>query len=166
MQKLNLPQVPRAFLVDSWKTDSLESIWPHVLSPSFDPLKQVWLEQDPKIISGTQGENGNVVLKDLSSDCIEISARNVKPEILVITDNYSRGWKAIGYPDSAQKNYSVLPVNGFMRGIPLPAGIHHILLEYQPAAFVVGCWISWISWFIFIGFFFLSLPLTQPRKWL
>ncbi|HXL74039.1 MAG TPA: hypothetical protein VN963_10500, partial [bacterium] len=145
-QKLNLPQVPRAFLVSQWRKGSLESIWPQVLSPKFKPLKQVWLEQDPGIMNNSSTPLGQVMLNDLSSDNVEIHVETSKPAILVMTDNYSQYWKATGYPDSMENSYTLMPANGFQRAIPLQAGKHHILMEYRPVSFVIGCWISWVSW--------------------
>lgn len=149
-QKLNLPQAPRAFLVSQWQSGSLESNWPQVLSSLFKPLKQVWLEQNPGIPNSLTASKGLVTMNDLSSDKVEIHVETAKPAILVMTDNYSRYWKASGYSDSAESSYSVLPANGFQRAIPLLAGKHHILLEYQPAAFVMGKWISIIAWICFV----------------
>ena len=149
-QKLNLSQAPRAFLVSQWQNGSLESNWPQVLSPQFKPLKQVWLEQNPGIPNSLTASQGSVSLNDLSSDKVEIRVEAKKPAILVITDNYSRYWKATGYPDSAEYFYTVMPANGFQRAIPLLAGKHHILLEYLPTVFVIGKWISIIAWICFV----------------
>ncbi len=149
-QKLNLPQAPRAFLVSQWQSGSLESNWSQVLSPKFNPLKQVWLEQDPGIPNSLTVAKGSVTLNDLSSDKVEIRVETEKPAILVMTDNYSRYWKATGYLDSTESSYSVLSANGFQKAIPLLAGKHHILLEYQPTVFVLGKWISIIAWICFL----------------
>jgi len=162
-QKLNLPEIPRAFLVGDWHQETLENIWLRILVPGFSPLKQVWLEQDPEIEPQTKAK-GKISINDLSTDSIDIQAELTKPEILVMSDNYSKGWKAEAYPESAQKKYQVLPANGFMRAIPLQAGKHHFLLEYRPTAFVIGSWISWVSWVLFIGFFFLTVPLSRRPK--
>jgi uncharacterized membrane protein YfhO len=69
----------------------------------------------------------------------------------------------VGYPDSAENIYQVMPANGFQQAIPLQAGKHHILMEYRPEAFVIGAWISGISWLLFIGCFFLTVPLSRRR---
>jgi uncharacterized membrane protein YfhO len=73
---------------------------------------------------------------------MEITAHCPSNALLVITDNYSKGWKAKALPDSDQKSFQVLPANGFQRGIPLQAGSHHFLLQYRPAGFEIGKWIS------------------------
>ena len=161
--KLKLPQVPRAFLVSQWEKGTLESNWSLILSPKFNPLKKVWLEQDPGIPNNLLASDQSVTLNDLSSDKVEINVETTKPSILVITDNYSRYWKAVGYPDSAENIYQVMPANGFQQAIPLQAGKHHILMEYRPEAFVIGAWISGISWLLFIGCFFLTVPLSRRR---
>jgi hypothetical protein len=163
-QKLNLLRAPRAFLVSQWEKGTMESNWPLVLSPLFNPLKQVWLEQDPGIPHSLKASKGSISLNDLSSDQVEINVETAKPAILVMTDNYSRYWKAIGYPNSSENSYQVIPANGFQKAIPLEAGKHHILMEYQPNVFIIGAWISGISWVVFLGFFFLTVPLSRGPK--
>lgn len=162
-KKINLAKVPRAFLVSQWEKGTQESNWSFILSSKFNPLKKVWLEQDPGIPNSLLASDQHVTLNDLSSDKIEINVETTKPAILVITDNYSRYWKAIGYPDSVENVYQVMPANGFQRAIPLQAGKHHILMEYRPDTFVIGAWISGISWALFAGCFFLMVPLSRRR---
>jgi hypothetical protein len=161
VQKLDLPRLPRAFLVGNWAKAPLESIWPQILSPSFDPLKKVWTEQDPGIATSTALLKGQIELKDLSTDAVEVRVQTNRPTILVLTDSYSQSWKAKAYEPSVQNDYSVLPVNGFQMGVPLQKGSHHFYLEYRPTAFIVGAWISWISWALFIGCFFVTIPMSR-----
>ncbi len=163
-QKLDLVPVPRAFLVSDWQKASLDNVWPQILSPSFNPLKQVWLEQDPGIASNPNVP-GKVSLEDISTDAVEIKAVVSKPAMLVMSDNYSQSWKAAAYADSVQNVYQVMPANGFQKAIPLTTGSHHFLLEYRPKAFVIGAWISWAAWVLFLGFFFFTVPLsTRPKR--
>jgi len=161
VQKLDLPRLPRAFLTGNWSQAPLKSIWPQILSPSFAPLKKVWTEQDPGIAASTVSPKGQIELKDPSTDSVEVKVKTDRPAILVLTDSYSRSWKAQAEDDSTQKDYSVLPVNGFQIGVPLQAGVHHFYLEYRPAAFVIGAWISWIAWVLFIGCFFVTIPMSR-----
>ena len=45
-------------------------------------------------------------------------------------------------PGSAQKKYSVLPADYTLMGVPLSAGTHDFRVEYSPAGFRYGRWIS------------------------
>jgi hypothetical protein len=169
VQKLDLPRLPRAFIVGQWEKKPLDQIWPEIFSPSFQPLKKAWVEQNFRMGPPTGLKiQGGVTLTDLSTDAIEIKAKTNEPAILVITDNYSAGWKAEDLHPKAdnqeEEPYEVIPANGFMRAIPLEAGSHHILLQYKPTAFVIGAWISGISWVVFLGFFFLTVLLSRRPK--
>ena len=100
---------------------------------------------------------GEVEWKDLSTDKIEIKARTTGPSLLLITDNYSSGWKAEGFPESVQSEYRVMPGDYFLRIIPLCTGVHHFILEYRPTAFQVGKWISVTSCILYFGMFLFCL---------
>ena len=54
-------------------------------------------------------------------------------------------------PESSQRRYEVMPANYVLRAIPLSAGHHRIRLEYLPAGFVVGKWISLVSCAAYLG---------------
>lgn len=151
-QRTGLKEVPRVFLVRRFEVLPREAILPRTLSPGFRPGKEVLLESDPGLPPATASPaSGEAVCKDLSTDEVEIEARVRKPALLVLSDNYSRGWNALAFPDSNQGRYRVLPANGFQMAVPLGAGAHHFLLRYRPTAFVVGKWVSLFSWLAFLG---------------
>ncbi len=65
-----------------------------------------------------------------------------QPAILLLTENYATGWRALPLEGSAQSTYRILPANYCLRAIPLAAGKHHILVEYAPAGWRIGRWVS------------------------
>jgi uncharacterized membrane protein YfhO len=69
---------------------------------------------------------------------------------LLITDSYSRGWRALALPGSTQARYEVMPANYCLRAIPLAAGHHLLRLEYSPLGFRVGKVISIAALAVFI----------------
>jgi hypothetical protein len=81
---------------------------------------------------------------------MEVSAQTAKPAILLITDTYSRGWKATALSDSVQKSYRVMPGDAFARAIPLYAGQHHFVLKYEAPGFFPGLWISLGAFFLYL----------------
>jgi hypothetical protein len=146
INRLPFHPVPRAFFAGKWeKVDNSKQVMEAVSRPSFDPLSEVLLEETPDPIPQEETKTSGVTLKDWTTDHVEVWAQTEKPQILLMTDNYSKDWKAVAYPDSAQKNYRVLPGDWFARAIPLSAGSHHFDLVYEPRAFVVGKWVSIIS---------------------
>jgi hypothetical protein len=150
LQRMGWKEAPRAFFVDRWKVLGKEEALQEASGPGFDPTREVLLESPPGLDEVDGKLADRLELKDLSSDRIEIQSQLSKPAVLVITDNYSRGWKVEPVSTDAQASYQVMPANGFQRAIPLAAGSHHFYLEYRPAAFVVGKWISFFSWSAFI----------------
>ncbi|MBN2055414.1 YfhO family protein, partial [bacterium] len=63
------------------------------------------------------------------------------PCLLVIADSYDDGWLA--RVDGRRRE--ILPANGGFRGIPLTAGTHDVLLQYQPPGYVLGLWLSMVT---------------------
>jgi hypothetical protein len=113
-----------------------------LLDPSFDPKAVVLLENEPVIApAGTpvQGE-AKVVWQD--SDTLEIRAQTDRPALLLVTDNYAKGWRAEAMADSSQLEYQLMTGNYTLRAVPLHAGKHHLRMVYRPTGWVVGCWVS------------------------
>jgi hypothetical protein len=154
IQRLHLKEAPRIFAADQWEILPEAEGLKRVMRADFDPQQKVFLETDP----GTSQVPGTLVsqvsLKEINSDELRIDAKVSKPAVLVLTDNYSRGWKAESYPDPSREIYKVLPADGFLRAVPLTAGEHHLRMFYRPAAYVIGKWTSIFSWLIFAAFLF------------
>jgi len=64
--------------------------------------------------------------------------RRGRPEFLLVTDNYSRLWRATPLSPGPQASYDVLPADWVLRAIPLQAGTHHIRLRYSPRSVPIG----------------------------
>ena len=62
--------------------------------------------------------------------------------ILVVTDNYTGGWRVVPLEGSASVAYEIIPANYALRGVPLAPGHHRLRMEYRPAPFVLGVWLS------------------------
>jgi hypothetical protein len=91
---------------------------------------------------------------------MEIQADLPKPALLLISDNYSPGWRAFPEPDSVQQKFRILPGDYILRAIPLEAGRQHFRLQYRPWIFILGKWVSILSTLLFIGI--LILHLSKP----
>jgi hypothetical protein len=142
----------RLQLIDDYRVMSKrDEIFAAMSSPQFDPRKTVILEQFPHPKPTRGGEAGTVKLLDSSTDHLTIEANLPYPRILLITDNYAKGWQASALPGSDQEEYDVLPANYILRAIPLSAGSHRLRVEYLPLAFSVGKWVSIFSAVTYIG---------------
>ena len=155
VEKTGLKEVPRAYLVSRFQVLKEGEILQKTVDHSFDPRREVLLESDPGIASGPGDPQGILNVRDIDSDKLEIEAQLTKPALLVLGDNYSKGWRIEPLSTDVQGLYQVMPANGFQRAVPLAAGAHHFYMEYRPTLFVVGKWISilsWVSFFVLFAF--------------
>ncbi len=154
-EKTGFRETPRAFLTGHFEVLKQDEILRRTLDPRFDPTREALLESEPGIPPEEGAASSRISLKDISTDKIEVEVNSSKSALLVVTDNYSRGWKIKPFFKNAGIQYELMPVNGFQRAIPLSAGHHHFFMEYQPDFFNFGKWISIVSW---ICFFALLVP--------
>jgi hypothetical protein len=148
--------LPTVLLVDRIvQLTGRDAILGYMLNPQFDASKMAVVESSPAMqITSTDGPAGTVRVVSQTTDSLELEAKLDRPAMLVVTNNYSSGWRATPIGPSMQSDYTIVPANYAQMGIALVAGNHHLLLQYRPLAFVVGKWVSIISLiaFIFAGF--------------
>ncbi|HUO56806.1 MAG TPA: hypothetical protein VMV05_01385 [bacterium] len=143
--------LPRMKLIDQWEVvpDSRQ-ILPRLFDPTFDPGNKVYLESDPGLVPTSGKSEGNVEWKDLSTEEISIRVETPRDCVLLVTDNYSRGWNIKNLDPSDRAPLQVMPANSFLRAIPLKAGEHKFILRYRPVAFEVGKWVSLLSLLLYV----------------
>ena len=86
--------------------------------------------------------------------------------ILLVTDAYSDGWRAVALPGSSQSSYELLPANAVLRAVPLERGRHRLRIEYAPPASTIGHWVSATTgmvWLGAVGFAIARGRATGPR---
>ena len=118
-----------------------------LLASDFDPRSAVVLERDPPIALGGMPSRVFIEEQTASTDHLNFVVDIDRNALLLITDNYSTGWRIVTreLPPPAQKGYEILPANHTLMAVPLAAGRHHLRLEYSPSAFRIGKWISLVS---------------------
>jgi hypothetical protein len=135
--------LPHLLLVGEWaRQNNRDDILRALDSSLFDPERTVILETDPDPapVSG-EDSPGTVQLVRSDTDSLTISARLSRPALLLVTDCYSRYWRAVAEAGSAQ-HYTVIPADYTLMAVPLSAGEHLFRLEYAPPGYVIGRWIS------------------------
>lgn len=118
----------------------------------FDPVSKIVLEREPNVVippGVTQAATARIVRR--STDWLEITAELQQPGVLLVTNSYSSGWRVTPIR-GAQSEYQVVPADYAFIGIPLEKGAHHFVLEYKPAAFVIGRMISICSLIAYLVF--------------
>ena len=150
--------LPHLLLLDEWarqnqRNDILESL----NSSVFDPERTAILETDPDPApSAGEGPAGTVQMVRTDTDSMTISAHLTRPSLLLVTDCYSRYWRAISEPGSSQRHYTVIPADYTLMAVALSAGEHLFRLEYAPPGYIIGRWISLAGvtlYLLALGFF-------------
>ena len=78
---------------------------------------------------------------------VTVEATLQRPGFVVLNDAFADGWTCTLVQDGGHTvPLPVLRANRVMRAIGLPAGDHHLVFRYRPAAVVWGGVISGLSW--------------------
>ena len=144
--------MPRLQLVSRFRVmPQRDDIFAALTNAAFNPREEVILETAPDPEPRAAANAGTVSLLESSTDYLTLEADVQSPSILLVTDTYAKGWRARPLAGSVQSLYRVLPANYCLRAIPLAAGHHHLRLEYLPAGYVIGKWVSIVSLVVFTG---------------
>jgi hypothetical protein len=154
--KQGLEEIPsplsRLELIQDWVLlPQRDRIFAALNHPGFDPRQQVILETTPDPAPVKGKAKGSATVTETGTDYLIVEASLPAPAILLITDNYSSGWRAVALPGSTQEHYDLLPANYVLRAVPLSAGNHHLRIEFAPLGFRIGKWISLVSLIFFAG---------------
>src|SRR5439155_706345 len=88
-----------------------DKVLSELTSPNFIPTLRVILESEPAIRPAGSIDPGTVSVINLTTDALEVSADVKSPAILLITNNYSKGWRIVPLETSAQREYQLMPAN-------------------------------------------------------
>lgn len=142
---VNSNALPRAFVPKSVGTvsndrEELEKL----ASPQFNPADIAYVES-PVDLPGSG--NGTAQITNETPTRILVSVQMKTPGLLVLADNWDKGWRAFwnGRPRP------VLRTDYTIRGIVLPAGDGTLELVYQPASLVLGLWLAGFGVVILAG---------------
>ncbi|MEM7029662.1 MAG: YfhO family protein [Chloroflexota bacterium] len=133
----NQQALPRAYLVSSYiEAKQGEPITEQLLSPTFDPVKQVILDQpvpemvrrNNKYLYGV----ANIIQDHPHKMRIQTDASTAT--LLVLTDTYYPGWQA--YIDDQPK--TMYRANGVFRAVYVPPGLHEVTFRYVPTQMWLG----------------------------
>jgi hypothetical protein len=131
--------MPQAQLISGYRLESgRDALFQAMAAPAFDPRRTVLLESEPAPRPVPSANPGMVRVANPSPDEIVVDAEVASPALLLITDPYSRDWRAVALAGSSQRHYDLLPANYILRAVPLAAGHHHLAIEYAPPSFRLG----------------------------
>ena len=88
----------------------------------------------PPAIETCQGQDWSVDVLQHSADRMLIRSLLSCPAMIVVSDTYFPGWRARVDGKPAQ----IYEVNGAMRGVLVPGGLHTVTMRYRPASVMIG----------------------------
>jgi hypothetical protein len=147
--------VPRAYIVARATEEKNPSkILEKLADDGFDAKHEVIVDRHFDFPAAGE-RNGQVKIRDYTSQRVSLDATVNKAGILVLADSYYPGWRA--YVNGEER--VILRANLFFRAVHLPAGSHRIEFRYEPVSFRVGLVISLLS------FVALLLAILYRGRW-
>jgi uncharacterized membrane protein YfhO len=153
----------RMALLYDWRVAAgRDDVFRELEAADFDPATRVVLESAPGIQTERPSfdEAPAVTVVDETTDRVTITATLSHPAILLLTDGYSRDWRAVAHAGSAQSVYSVMPADYVLMAVPLTAGRHAFTLEYAPSSYALGKTISGAS----VVALAIAIPVLRRRQ--
>lgn len=138
--RLGAPPLPHGLLVPGAEVlPGRDAILARMLEPGFDPARTVLLESPPRVAPAA-GEPVPVPVQVVDSDTRRIEVQAGRPAILLVTESWSRHWRAtaLAPPPPGQDGYRLMPGDWAFLALPLAAGHHVIGLEYAPRSVAIG----------------------------
>ncbi|MGH7856222.1 MAG: YfhO family protein, partial [Candidatus Binatia bacterium] len=137
---------PRTYLASRLRpVADASSAFRELAAPAFRPGEEAMVEGDcpPSLDCGNASSVGSSAPGSASitrdePERIEIDASLVHPALLVIGDSWDADWVA----EVDGRRAPIVPANGIVRGVPLGAGEHRVVLRYAPRSFRLGLVIS------------------------
>jgi len=154
----NTACLPRAWLVSRARAvRSYEEAREIIANPSagFTPREEALVPAESPLPPLGPGR-GAVDAIRVGSNRISVSYASPSTNLLVLSEIFYPGWRA--RIDGRQT--AILPVNGILRGLPVPPGTHTVEMTYKPGSFRLGLACSAASWALLI----LGFLRTRRRK--
>lgn len=140
----NLDVLPNAFCVGRYEViKESEKILDRIAQPSFDPKRNVILEDEPET---TLNPQDSILYKiemerKTSPNEVRLFCEVNNPSFLVLTDNYYPSWHA--YVDG--RITKVMRADYTFRAVTLTAGKHDVVFRFKSQSFQLGLIISLFS---------------------
>jgi hypothetical protein len=126
--------LPPTYVVHQTEAMPQEQMWEHLkmLEPS-----QLALIEGAPVLSGVEGATPAEVTS-YSPNRVVIEAKLDRPGLLVLSEIWYPGWKALDNGDET----SIVRANAVLRGVHLEPGHHIVEFEYRPWTVQVGMVLS------------------------
>jgi hypothetical protein len=135
----NSNALPRVFVPQSVETVSNGHDELAILaSPHFNPAQTAYVEVPVELPAPCRG---TVQITNEIPTCIRVSVHMETPGLVVLADNWDKGWRAFwnGNP------VPMLRTDYAIRGVVVPAGNGTLEFVYQPTSLVTGLWLAGLA---------------------
>ena len=142
---INSNALPRVFVPKSVKAatsdgEELETL----AAPEFNPADIALVETTVELPALCRG---TARIENETPTHITISAHMETPGLVVLADNWDRGWRA--YWNG--KPVPILRANYAIRGVVVPAGNGTLEFIYKPASLILGLWLAGLAVIVLAG---------------
>ncbi|MDQ2683205.1 MAG: YfhO family protein, partial [Chloroflexota bacterium] len=139
---------PHAWIVHETVVTTRDDAIDRLLLREIDLRTAALIETDDVTVQPLPtGASESATITRYDPERIELRATAAADGLLVLSEIHESGWRAYVNGDEV----GIVPANVALRGIPLPAGEHTVVLEYDPPALRVGLALSLLSHALLIG---------------
>ena len=148
----NKSVLPRVFAVPAEGIEVLPDVntqLARLKDASFNPELSVIVSRQPGLPDSQSGAplTGTTEIVSSGINDVAVHAEVSKPSILVLSQTYYPGWKAL----VDGKDAEVFDADLLLTGVALPAGAHDVRFVFDPLSFKIGALLSLLSAVIIIG---------------
>lgn len=153
---VNSNALPRAFVPQTVKTVAAGQELEELASPQFKPADVALVTSPVELPDQCRG---TVQITDEIPTHIRISAQMDTPGLVVLADNWDKGWRAFwnGRP------VPVLRVDYTLRGVVVPAGSGTLEFIYRPASLILGLWLAGLAAVALSGWLTIIRLRSRPK---
>jgi hypothetical protein len=137
----NRDVLPRVFFPAETRETPLSETWAHLAQGNVDLRHTAFVEPGFPDKGRALVSDGTARIACYEPNKVKIDVRTSGPCLVVLSDTLDPGWRAT--MDGRQ--VSIHRVNGFLRGVCVPAGEHSIRFRYAPPSFRIGLQIAALS---------------------
>lgn len=156
--------LPRAYLVHKYRViKDRDAMFAAMRDPAFDPATEVLLEEEPAVVPPPDPDvAGRAEVVAATCDSLDIDVECRTPAILVVTDAFSRSWRAACHDGERRQPLDVQPAFSILRATAIPGGRHRVRFVCATTGLPLAACISCAVLGIALGY--LVWPgRTQPR---
>lgn len=131
--------LPRAWAVHDVRQVASDQVLPLLSSGAVDPATTALMTTAPPTLAPQANPSGDrVSITQYEPDHIGLEAELASDGLVVLSEVYDPGW-TVRIDGKRAKLYEV---DGLLRALAVPAGVHHVELVYAPAALRAGFFLT------------------------